>query len=78
MTSTFNLYKLSEARLENFLIWIMKNSKILKKYYAEQSKAKKIMEKLNMAQKCSVLGPQNLGSKGDLGPQAPGPPRTRY
>ena len=29
---------------------------------------KKIMEKLNRAQKCSNLGPQNLGSKGDPGP----------
>ena len=25
---------------------------------------KKIMEKLNRAQKCSILGPQNLGSRG--------------
>ena len=24
----------------------------------------KIMEKLNRAQKCSILGPQNLGSRG--------------
>ena len=34
--------------------------------------AKKIMEKLNRAQKCSILGPQNLGSGGGPGP--PGPP----
>ena len=33
---------------------------------------KKIMEKLNRAQKCSILGPQNLGSRGGPGP--PGPP----
>ena len=26
------------------------------------------MEKLNRAQKCSILGPQNLGSRGALGP----------
>ena len=26
--------------------------------------AKKIMEKLNRAQKCSILGPQKLGSRG--------------
>ena len=32
---------------------------------------KKIMEKLNRAQKCSILGPQNLGSRGGLGPQGP-------
>ena len=31
---------------------------------------KKIMEKLNRAQKCSILGPQNLGSVG-AGPPAP-------
>ena len=29
------------------------------------------MEKLNRAQKCSILGPQNLGSGG---PGPPGPP----
>ena len=29
------------------------------------------MEKLNRAQKCSILGPQNLGSRGGLGPQGP-------
>ena len=32
---------------------------------------KEIMEKLNRAQKCSILGPQNLGSRGG---RAPGPP----
>ena len=32
---------------------------------------KKIMEKLNRAQKCSILGPQNLASGG---PGSPGPP----
>ena len=30
------------------------------------------MEKLNKAQKCSILGPQNLGSRGGPGP--PGAP----
>ena len=30
------------------------------------------MEKLNRAQKCSILGPQNLGSR--EGPGPPGPP----
>ena len=34
-----------------------------------KARQKKIMEKLNRAQKCSILGPQNLGSRG-----APGPP----
>ena len=29
------------------------------------------MEKLNRAQKCSILRPQNLGSRGGLGPQGP-------
>ena len=33
----------------------------------------KIMEKLNRAQKCSILGPQNLGSRGGPDPgSAPG------
>ena len=53
----------SKVRLENFRISALK-SNILKKQYVEQSKAKKIMEKLNRAQKCSILGPQNLGSRG--------------
>ena len=30
-----------------------------------EARQKKIMEKLNRAQKCSILGPQNLGSRGD-------------
>ena len=33
-----------------------------------EARQKKIMQKLNRAQKCSILGPQNLGSGG------PGPP----
>ena len=37
-----------------------------------EARQKKIMEKLNRAQKCSILGPQNLGSRGGPGP--PGPP----
>ena len=36
-----------------------------------KARQKKIMEKLNRAQKCSILGPQNLGSKGGPGPRAP-------
>ena len=37
-----------------------------------EARQKKIMEKLNRAQKCSILGPQNLGSGGGPGP--PGAP----
>ena len=36
-----------------------------------EAKQKKIMEKLNRAQKCSILGPQNLGSRGARAPGAP-------
>ena len=36
-----------------------------------EARQKKIMEKLNRAQKCSILGPQNLGSRGGPGPGAP-------
>ena len=35
-----------------------------------EARPKKIMEKLNMAQKCSILGPQNLGSGGARAPGA--------
>ena len=37
-----------------------------------EARRKKIVEKLNRAQKCSILGPQNLGSRG--GPDPRGPP----
>ena len=36
-----------------------------------KARQKKIMEKLNRAQKCSILGPQNLGSRGGPGPLGP-------
>ena len=36
-----------------------------------EARQKKIMEKLNRAQKCSILGPQNLGSGGGPGPRGP-------
>ena len=36
-----------------------------------EARQKKIMEKLNRAQKCSILGPQNLGSRGGPGPRGP-------
>ena len=40
-----------------------------------EARQKKIIEKLNRAQKCSILGPQNLGSGGGPGPRGPrGPP----
>ena len=39
-----------------------------------EARQKKIMEKLNRAQKCSILGPQNLGSGGGPGPRGPPPP----
>ena len=32
---------------------------------------KEIVKKLNRAQKCSILGPQNLGSGGGPGPRGP-------
>ena len=38
-----------------------------------EARPKKIMEKLNRAQKCSILGPQNLGSGGGLGPRGTPP-----
>ena len=36
-----------------------------------EARQKKIVEKLNRAQKCSILGPQNLGSGGGPGPRGP-------
>ena len=36
-----------------------------------EARQKKIMEKLNRAQKCSILGPQNLGSRGARAPLDP-------
>ena len=36
-----------------------------------EARQKKIMEKLNRAQKYSILGPQNLGSRGAQAPGAP-------
>ena len=42
-----------------------------------EARQKKIMEKLNRAQKCSILGPQNLGSGGPGGPGARAPPWIR-
>ena len=39
-----------------------------------EARPKKIMEKLNRAQNCSIFGPQNLGSRGGPGPRSPPPP----
>ena len=36
-----------------------------------EARQKKIMEKLNRAQKFSILGPQNLGSRWGPGPWGP-------
>ena len=42
-----------------------------------EARQKKIMEKLNRAQKCSILEPQNLGSGGDRAPGAPLDPHLK-
>ena len=60
----------SEVRLENFWIWTLKKQHI-KEIICRAKRGKKIMEKLNRAQKCSILGPQNLGSRGGPGPRGP-------
>ena len=39
-----------------------------------EARQKKIMEKLNRAQKCSILGPQNLDQGGGRGPGPRAPP----
>ena len=59
---------MSEVKLENFWVLIVKNSKILEKKYAEQSEAKEIRKKLDRSLKCSILGPQNLAPRGGGGP----------
>ena len=41
-----------------------------------EARQKKIVEKLNRAQKCSILGPQNLGSGGGPGPPPGSAPGT--
>ena len=41
---------------------------------SSEVRQKKIMEKLNRARKCSILGPQNLGSGGARAPGAPPDP----
>ena len=64
----------SEARLENFSIWTMNKQHIKEIICRAKRGKKKIMEKLNRAQKCSILGPQNLGSGGGPGPPGPPPP----
>ena len=54
---------LSELRLEKFSIWTMKKQHI-KEIICRAKRGQKIFEKLNRAQKCSIWGPQNLGSRG--------------
>ena len=44
----------------------------IKEMICRVKQGKKIMEKLNRAQKCSILGPQNLGSRGAGPPVPPG------
>ena len=47
----------------------MRNSKIVKKNdMPSEARQKKIMEKLDRAQKCSILEPRNLGSRGTGSP----------
>ena len=48
-----------------------KNSKILKKKYAERSEAKKISKKLDRAPKWSILGLKTWGQGGARAPGAP-------
>ena len=52
-------------RLEFIFTSVMKNSKILRKYCVERSKANGLGNKLNRALKWSILRPQNLASMGD-------------
>ena len=49
----------SEVRLENFGIWISKKQNIKEIICWAKRGKKKLIEKLNRAQKCSILGPQN-------------------
>ena len=42
-----------------------------------EARQKKIMEKLNRAQKYSILGPQNLGSRGAQAPPGSAPEKKK-
>ena len=64
-------HMLSEARLKIFWIWTLKKQHI-KEIICQAKWGKKSREKLNRAQKCSILGLQNIGSRG--GARAPGGP----
>ena len=61
----------------HFSIWTLKKEHI-KEIICRAKRGKKIMEKLNRAQKCSILGPQNLGSRGARAPGAPPPDPHLY
>ena len=61
-----------EARLENFWLWTMKKQHIKEIIYQAKWGKKKIMEKLNRAQKYLILEPQNLGLRGARTPWSPG------
>ena len=63
----------SKAKLENFSIRTIEKQHI-KEIICRVKRGKKIMEKLNRAQKCSILGPQKPRVKGGPGPRAPGTP----
>ena len=43
-----------------------------------EARQKKIMEKLNRAQKCSILGPQNLASGGGRAPPGSAPENRQF
>ena len=58
---------MSEVRLEIFLTHIMQ---VIKYEKNGMPSKKNKAEKLNRVQKCSILGPQNLGL---VGPGLPGP-----
>ena len=62
----------SEVRLENFWIWTLKKQHIKEIICWVKRGIKKIMEKLNRAQKCSILGPQNLVLRGGRPRDTPG------
>ena len=59
---------LSKVRLGNFWIWNIKNSKIWKKRYVEQSEAKNIV-KLNKAPKILKFGASKPVVRGPLDPR---------
>ena len=65
----------SKARLENFWIWALKKQHIKEIICWVKWGKKKIVEKLNRAQKCSIFRASKPRVKG--GARAPAPPRIR-